>query len=533
MVWLSKDTRPDGRSIGGLPDEVLSAIFHIGKEFGRQSMTSSAVFPELASHVCGRWRNIVLSDPLLWTRVTFQIIGAEHVDLKTQRQEEYIRRSGACPLDIYICTGRELSSDNVSIADACLTHVIDLLIPHAPRWKSVIVGFASRAGAIDVFHRMQPLYVPQLEYLRLSFAYDPQDVDISHTAIFRNGAPSLLIVRYSGFGLHRCPPPLASLRELQLYSSDTTDMRMAPDEFCALLKTAPLLESLKLVGFIVNFDNNAEIGTSPRVTIPSLRNLTVAWGQQDFFRASLGLDSYFPCLMACLDVPNLLSLYIHGLVGYSPLGRFLDYIIRCSGLYANLKTLRLDSIQEEIDSRIWLCFPSIKHLILGYISCRSLMRQLEDACINESERPLPWPKLQCLSTVHAYAEFASAIRACIDAGHPLRTVCVTSSDPSFQELGIEVKHLDPDLRPADSFMNPSLAWSRDEPGYVAEPMLPNIFDLFEDDEDEYYEDEDEYDNDNAIDDYVEAIRYRAYSDFEESDDWWDEDLVSVYDDDAA
>ncbi|EIN14602.1 hypothetical protein PUNSTDRAFT_130227 [Punctularia strigosozonata HHB-11173 SS5] len=473
-------------AIDMLPDEIMSMIFQLGKE---------------------RWRNIVLSSPLLWNRLVFQTCRSGDKHPAIQRQEEYIKRSGDCPLDIHICAALDVGLNNPIVVDACLSYIMDLIIPHATRWKSVIMELTTRTGAVEVLRRLQPLAVPQLDYLRISYEPDLTG-EIPRTPLFEGGAPTLCTIRLSGLGLHQSPPPLANLRELQLYRDGATDIKVTAAAFQELLKAVPRLERLHLVGSLINFD----AGTEPMrtVSLPSLRHITIALGKNIYLLEEMEPSLDFHELMVSLTAPKLQSLYLYGLVGDSTLKFYLKSIIASGTLpYPDLQTLLLQRIEEEIDGLLWRVFPSINHLLLAHVPWYSLASQLEEACTNRGTSPLPWPNLERLSCTDSYGSHNAAIRACVEAGHPLRSFSVLSRDlwnsplSDLSGLGLDISEPSRDIFLPNRIMVPSLIWERDEPGY--DPSLDSDSDYaYEDDEedaDDLYFGEMDYDRDYIDDDY--------------------------------
>ncbi|TFL04396.1 hypothetical protein BDV98DRAFT_562185 [Pterulicium gracile] len=97
----NSDTNDD-HGIHVLSDDVLLMIF----EALLQPLSSEAASPPpwRISFICSRWRNLVLSTPSLWTKVTFQPEIDEEDDdtVQTETLEVQLARAGSCALDVMI-----------------------------------------------------------------------------------------------------------------------------------------------------------------------------------------------------------------------------------------------------------------------------------------------------------------------------------------------------------------------------------------------------------------------------------------------
>ncbi|RDB25659.1 hypothetical protein Hypma_006246 [Hypsizygus marmoreus] len=86
--------------------------------------------PLIFSHVCGHWRQVVLSTPALWARVVVQI-QFRYRPSYTSIVNLWLERSHSFPLDLYLldsrCTISRLNPDPV----------LELLLAHAHRWHTI------------------------------------------------------------------------------------------------------------------------------------------------------------------------------------------------------------------------------------------------------------------------------------------------------------------------------------------------------------------------------------------------------------
>ncbi|KAJ8508736.1 hypothetical protein ONZ45_g9024 [Pleurotus djamor] len=131
-------------AISRLPDEVMLHIFHLGS---RPDSSQSSDLDALAhsrlrplvpvSHVCHRWRDLVLSEARLWTFIA--------LPLAESLLSVYLSRSKSRPLTI-MCTNPE-------------TPLSPLLLNHSHRWRSLIYPNA------HVFRQLQSpkIQLPMLQ----------------------------------------------------------------------------------------------------------------------------------------------------------------------------------------------------------------------------------------------------------------------------------------------------------------------------------------------------------------------------------
>ncbi|TDL26851.1 hypothetical protein BD410DRAFT_782935 [Rickenella mellea] len=148
-----------------IPDEVLSKIFvHCLPEDGQgkhlppvPSIWSS---PLLLTRVCRRWTDVALSTHHLWAGMTLtKKLCDGKFDQITKATDEWIGRSGACPLSFNFQCGSD-SKDETGIND-----LVQVIIRHAHRWQR-ISGSLPRPVLTQIFSKLSD-GVPLLETLDL------------------------------------------------------------------------------------------------------------------------------------------------------------------------------------------------------------------------------------------------------------------------------------------------------------------------------------------------------------------------------
>ncbi|KAK0452451.1 hypothetical protein EV421DRAFT_902941 [Armillaria borealis] len=117
-----------------LPYDVLLAVFQQVRRrdwdyYG--NVFSVAEGPWILSHVCGLWRDTVLSSPSLWSCLTINFVFADSKSAPVLL-ETIFRRSGSLPLNIAVFAFRD-SHPSVSI------QAFAAILRHCRRWRHVVL----------------------------------------------------------------------------------------------------------------------------------------------------------------------------------------------------------------------------------------------------------------------------------------------------------------------------------------------------------------------------------------------------------
>ncbi|KAJ6507427.1 hypothetical protein C8R47DRAFT_1209321 [Mycena vitilis] len=139
---------PDASSavVYKLPVELLGEIFawSLG-DWGQMADEPSALVldPLTISHVCGHWRSVSLSIPMLWATLWIDRPKAAHLSMV----QLWIQRSRTCPLSINLrqtdpktCLSFPTSTEHELTDDIFL-----LLLPHLRRWQTIDFVFKTDA----------------------------------------------------------------------------------------------------------------------------------------------------------------------------------------------------------------------------------------------------------------------------------------------------------------------------------------------------------------------------------------------------
>ncbi|KAL0945280.1 hypothetical protein HGRIS_000789 [Hohenbuehelia grisea] len=145
-----------------LPSELLADIFALCHAM-MEDDPSLGCARVILSHVCPRWRGIILSMPLLWS--TINVYGSQ--DLNRPRVQEHLRRSASCLLSVRIYADK---ADHVEDS-------IELVVAHAQRLKALHF-FMINSHASPNLDLLRTSAFPALETLGVSIRnWQQQDAD--------------------------------------------------------------------------------------------------------------------------------------------------------------------------------------------------------------------------------------------------------------------------------------------------------------------------------------------------------------------
>ncbi|KDQ51328.1 hypothetical protein JAAARDRAFT_41177 [Jaapia argillacea MUCL 33604] len=159
-----------------LPPELLSEIFICCLPVPTYDLnplyTRRGEAPLLVSQICRSWRHVALSCPALWSsfRWTVYPSGSDKSwENGVSVVQEWLRRSGGRPLSIGLDWDERKNdilswseSDEFTLTNSSI-NCIDIIAPHAPRWKRIDLNLPTQA-----FARLRHIGpVPLLEKLTL------------------------------------------------------------------------------------------------------------------------------------------------------------------------------------------------------------------------------------------------------------------------------------------------------------------------------------------------------------------------------
>ncbi|KAJ7704389.1 hypothetical protein B0H17DRAFT_1126741 [Mycena rosella] len=295
---LSPDT-PTGypsRSIFSLPNELVIEITAAGQEGRVPGISSPKVFKSewTMSHVCHRFRDVIIGAPSLWTLVeadfsfegSVQILGL------------YLERSQSCNIWAMCEFSQEAQDSEDHLVAERLSHIL----PHTQRIYRL--GLAATLSSIaPMLAAFRDAAVPVLEHLEIQFAHrvlyyaGPLD-------LFSSGPPlALTFLKITGFIRCALPQWTNSVTHLEFWRSGESEDE---DENIAFLRFAA--ECPALVHLRVDASEWTNPEAMDRIIIPSLESLRIsAWDSED--------ASQLLSMLARFDTPELTRLtidYAHG-----------------------------------------------------------------------------------------------------------------------------------------------------------------------------------------------------------------------------
>ena len=196
--------------VNRIPSEVLSLIPCYYYEYG---MDRDLI---RWTHVCRRWRGILISCPSLWTRINLTNI---------DKTRTYIQRSQSSPLKLY------LGSHNTTI------DVFPLIIPHIHRLKSLTINVLAFPSVLGHFR----CYTPLLEELSIrTYASNRPVLD---GALFNGDLSSLRELRLTRVTTRLQWQNLANLRVVNL---ESCFQGRGINRLLDFFESAPLLHTVDL-----------------------------------------------------------------------------------------------------------------------------------------------------------------------------------------------------------------------------------------------------------------------------------------------
>lgn len=347
-----------------LPSELLTNIFMTCQQYGKNS-AKSLPFQVIASHVSDHWRRIVLSTPLLWNGINFNIRPVSHVQGRYLAQlEAHLERSDTCFLDI---TLHFYVADNIS-------QYFTLLSRYSTHWRRLSI-ITRHEPVDDIYTLLHSAQAPHLEHLSLNIG-KPQEGVLSPRkqylrilpAVLLSGAPSLSFVRLAGLALGNLHPPISKVTTLHL--DGWTRHYMTQEQFKTFFDLAPAIISLSLNQLYINHPRDPLEVTNP-VRMPNLRHLRIQ-----------GPCSPLCRLISLLDIPQLHALSLHN----------ID-VFDCN-MFSAVQSLTLDrcAFDEPEIKNLIRSFPSITCLTVDESGIPDIF-----SILAESESSKVWPQLERIS----------------------------------------------------------------------------------------------------------------------------------------
>jgi hypothetical protein len=395
LSWKSRHLTPAKRApskplhVDNLPPELLAVIFAAGQDVPILHGCSRRLpFAVLVSHVCGRWRSVALSMSQLWSRCAVVSRPGGHLPLSLF--SACLTRSRQQPLDVTI----ELRAPSGQVdPDDEILGCMDLLAPHAARWKKLSVDIeyeAAFAALIWVLRCTSPLTLEMLD-IRFDDGGDEADVVLERGPLFAAGAPKLKHLALMGVGMPWCATwPIPALTSLELLSA-REDLIPTFDEFREMLLNSPSLRRLTLGYDPIGIPSVEDPYST--VNLPSLQVLVCS-------------SCSWPTINV-ISAPGLISLHIEGL-SLSGFRLFAERV-STSSCYPRLQSLGLFHTSPDVEStmRIIRSLPTVTTLDLSRAdndpkSVISILLAMTRAYyVSPDLESPPWPRLKTLQVSDA------------------------------------------------------------------------------------------------------------------------------------
>ena len=231
-------------------EEVLNLGFN-----GSFDMITGPLFQIVVSHVCRRWRKVVLNLPAFWTILDFN--GTPDLD----KTKAFINRARGFPLKINIDCMRSKQTDEEDppdhplddqeanntdiLSQNDLTQILDLLEPEVSHWGEFIFHVMAQDYVEPLLARLHKLpSAPLLKKFQLFHTFEFSDADYLP---FHGNAPLLESAVFWGIHIDwdNSLPFLQGLREFEL-SYHSEKLRPSYTTFTQIIKKSPNLRNLSL-----------------------------------------------------------------------------------------------------------------------------------------------------------------------------------------------------------------------------------------------------------------------------------------------
>ncbi|KAK0452589.1 hypothetical protein EV421DRAFT_1731207 [Armillaria borealis] len=383
--------------------------------------------PWKLSHVCGAWRDIVLSYPQLWSHIVLQYHWTSHptetLHHTLSALQAMILRSAQHPLDIVF----ELEDSDKH--DAAV-QVFPVILEESYRWRSMVLQIP-----LVLLEQMKMVRekFPCLGSLTMKTAFIPQYSRVELPEDVRSAfidAPRLrkvVLDHTHGFGNFMFPHHIS---HLATYMSNVSNLQA--------------YQSLVQCHFM-EYEHSFVIDIPPPIHLPNVRRLFVSSPQLLSYLRLPSLDNLMICPSYASDIDDaisvmnefvhrsrcsLTSLAIHSCVSFHQV-----FIEDCLLLMDSLVSLEIGLIRNEnamFDALASIGFlPNLQHLSLlilisrepslwdqltAMISSRSrYLRSIRISCsdsddverINEHLEPLQLPGLSMIVSLESYTEAIS------------------------------------------------------------------------------------------------------------------------------
>ncbi|KAJ7122007.1 hypothetical protein C8R43DRAFT_1076503 [Mycena crocata] len=267
VLDVSESAAPSNAPVSKLPVELLGEIFSwsLG-DWGLMTEEPSSLVldPLIVSHVCGHWRAVSLSIPMLWATIWIDRPRVAHISMV----ELWLKRSRNCPLSINLrqTDPKSCLSMPSSVEHDLTDDLFSLLVPHLSRWHTVDVDFRT-----DTQRSLISLPTEEaltLEHVSLNIdSWDTASAECLQSALYSR--PSIRSIHLM-HGATQQHVPLQQLTHLQ------TDPECTLETCLSILASSPALISAKFTcSANPDWAHTPLTHSDQQLTLPSLVDMSV------------------------------------------------------------------------------------------------------------------------------------------------------------------------------------------------------------------------------------------------------------------
>ena len=255
-----------GSSVSGDEDDDHDGSRH-GSRHGSEDKSRKLPFNVLVSHVCQRWRDVALSNSLLWNHISF--VGSPPYE----RALTYLARAASAPLALTVDRTADDENEEFSESDynvdedegpkdndpdlSIITGIMDVILPHIDHTQAlqIMVSFYPQ------MHRAMEMMgacaaAPMLEVLQLYHYEDTdeherfkwQELRDQPFVLFHGNIPRLTHVALWGVHVNwskEGSPYLKGLIDIEL-AYHARDVRPSFYDFARIIRTSPDMRAMTL-----------------------------------------------------------------------------------------------------------------------------------------------------------------------------------------------------------------------------------------------------------------------------------------------
>ncbi|KAJ6594620.1 hypothetical protein B0H19DRAFT_66707 [Mycena capillaripes] len=261
------ESLPSNAPVQKLPVELLGEIFlWTLSDWGPMTDERSALVlqPLIISHVCGHWRSVSLSIPMLWATIWIDRPRAAHLSMV----QLWIQRSRTCPLSINLrqtdpksCLSFPTPTEHDITDDIFL-----LLLPHLRRWQTI--DFIFKTGTQLSLDSLPGDEVVALEHVALHIdSWDTTSAESLQSALYsRPSVRSIHLMPAS----KQCDVPWKQLTYLEVDAECTLETCLSILASCPELSGAKFTSSAQ-----PDWSHTPFTHPEQYLTLPSLVDLSI------------------------------------------------------------------------------------------------------------------------------------------------------------------------------------------------------------------------------------------------------------------